>query len=70
MVVEDRDEILGEIEYQVARMGLECADTYRWTQVEEGIEIHVQKASCCGSWESKYQCLSGTEYFIGCNYGH
>ncbi len=67
---EDRDELMEELTYQIALNDLEYADTYRATPEMDGIEKHVAKQSCCGSWEGKHTCKSGNTYFIGCNYGH
>lgn len=67
---EDRDEIIDAISYEVDRLGLDYADTFRATPERKGIEEHVAKQSCCGNWEGKHTCRSGRTYFIGCNYGH
>lgn len=67
---DDLFEVMDELTYQINRLGLEYADTFRVTPVEDGIEAHISKQSCCGAWEATHTCKSGRTYFIGCNHGH
>lgn len=66
----DYYELVEEITYNADRYGFECVDSFRATPTNLDLEVHFKKATCCGSWEGKYICKSGNEYFIGCNYGH
>jgi len=66
----DEGEILDELTYQVSRLGLDYADTFRATPVEAGLEAHHAKRSCCAAWDVRYTCRSGRIYYIGCNYDH
>lgn len=69
-LAQDRDELLEELDYEVGRNGLEYADTYRATPIDQGYAEHAQKVGCCGVYETHHKCRSGNMYYLGCNYGH
>lgn len=66
---QDLDEV--RVVLAVNTIHLHCVDNERIYPLKEK-EAFYQQADkgCCGSWNSQIKCLSGTIYWIGCNYGH
>lgn len=66
-------EALEELEYQIARFGLEYADNYRVCNpgIPEEFEAYkkAQRRGCCGVFEWSLS-IRGKKILIGCNYGH
>ena len=69
---EDRQAI-EDIDYEVARGELDCADNYRWYKDgdAEGQKLYeeAREDGCCGSLDTS-TFINGQKWFIGCNYGH
>ena len=54
--------------------GLECADRFRFTPMDDDEGMHqfefVKDGGCCGSFERIVEDATGRKWLIGCNYGH
>jgi hypothetical protein len=66
-------QVWDDIEYEIARNELACADNlraYRYGDREgEQIFRYLEKKGCCGSWNGSTM-VDGWRWIIGCNYGH
>jgi hypothetical protein len=66
-------EAMEDLQYEIDKNGLECADNYRAYRVSDAkgkAEFLSQKRSgCCGFFGS-HTMINGNKWIIGCNYGH
>ncbi|ATN92798.1 hypothetical protein QGX11_gp035 [Pseudomonas phage PPSC2] len=66
-------EALEELNYQIARNNLDCADNYRIAIVgndEQMADYEDKRAhGCCGDFDIRVT-IGENKFDIGCNYGH
>lgn len=66
-------QVWADLEYEVARHDLDCADNFRAYRVSDGYGFETyQRAAdtgCCGYFEGS-TVVDGQKWIIGCNYGH
>jgi hypothetical protein len=62
-----------DLEYEIARCGLDYADNYRAYRFRDGKYkkefIERDRRGCCGTFEG-YTVVDGDKWIIGCNHGH
>ncbi|QNN99979.1 hypothetical protein phiPsa267_101 [Pseudomonas phage phiPsa267] len=64
-------EAMEELQYQIARNGLEYADSFRMAFFDDDaqVEAYDDAVTCCGSFDTTMK-INGKRVLIGCNYGH
>jgi len=68
-----REQAMRDLDYEIARHGLEYADNYRACRLDdaEGLAAYNRQAArgCCGAFDTTTK-IDGNKWAIGCNYGH
>lgn len=69
----DEEQAYVDLEYEIARNGLDYADNYRVARMNNPAEMleyaRIRKTGCCGDFDTTTM-IHGVKWAIGCNYGH
>jgi hypothetical protein len=69
----DYKQAMLDLEYEVQKNDLDCADNYRAYKYGDDVGLHkyteLENQGCCGFFQS-HTVINGEKWIIGCNYGH
>jgi hypothetical protein len=73
MMIEIPQEVWDDLNYEIAREGLDYVDNFRAYRYHDGYGLAEFNKSrdngCCGFFQSHTK-VDGEKWIIGCNYGH